>query len=141
VLKRQRRVSGSGRHRAVCAGPAATECAENYCDHRQQWQDHGDQHGRRDVPRGRKETLVAGNISPAVLDVLLQRKGKHPDIWVLELSSFQLETTASLNADAATVLNISEDHMDRYSDMGEYIAAKARIFRADESGGVQVLNS
>ena len=87
-----------------------------------------------------KETLVAGNISPAVLDVLLQRNGKHPDVWVLELSSFQLETTASLNADAATVLNISEDHMDRYGDMGEYIAAKARIFRADGHGGVQVLN-
>ena len=87
-----------------------------------------------------KETLVAGNISPAVLDVLMQREGKHPDVWVLELSSFQLETTASLNADAATVLNISEDHMDRYSDMGEYVAAKARIFRADGHGGVQVLN-
>jgi UDP-N-acetylmuramoylalanine--D-glutamate ligase len=87
-----------------------------------------------------KETLVAGNISPAVLDVLMQRDGKNPDIWVLELSSFQLETTASLNADAATVLNISEDHMDRYSDMGEYVAAKARIFRADGHGGVQVLN-
>ncbi len=87
-----------------------------------------------------KETLVAGNISPAVLDVLMQRKDKHPDVWVLELSSFQLETTASLNADAATVLNISEDHMDRYNDMGEYIAAKARIFRANGQGGVQVLN-
>ena len=87
-----------------------------------------------------KETLVAGNISPAVLDVLMQRKNKHPDVWVLELSSFQLETTYSLNADAATVLNISEDHMDRYSDMGEYIAAKARIFRANGEGGVQVLN-
>jgi len=87
-----------------------------------------------------KDTVVAGNISPAVLDVLMQRKGKHPDIWVLELSSFQLETTSSLNADAATVLNISEDHMDRYSDMGEYIAAKARIFRANGQGGVQVLN-
>ena len=87
-----------------------------------------------------KETLVAGNISPAVLDVLMQRDGKQPDVWVLELSSFQLETTASLNADAATVLNISEDHMDRYSDMSEYIAAKARIFRANGQGGVQVLN-
>ena len=87
-----------------------------------------------------KETLVAGNISPAVLDVLMQRNGTHPEVWVLELSSFQLETTASLNADAATVLNISEDHMDRYSGMGEYIAAKARIFRADGQGGVQVLN-
>lgn len=87
-----------------------------------------------------KETLVAGNISPAVLDVLMERKGKHPDVWVLELSSFQLETTYTLNADAATVLNISEDHMDRYADMGEYIAAKARIFRANGMGGVQVLN-
>jgi UDP-N-acetylmuramoylalanine--D-glutamate ligase len=87
-----------------------------------------------------KDTVVAGNISPAVLDVLMQRDGKHPDVWVLELSSFQLETTHSLKADAATVLNISEDHMDRYNDMGEYIAAKARIFRADGHGGVQVLN-
>ena len=87
-----------------------------------------------------KETLVAGNISPAVLDVLLQRKGKHPEIWVLELSSFQLESTYTLKPDAATVLNICEDHMDRYADMAEYIQAKARIFRADGHGGVQVLN-
>jgi UDP-N-acetylmuramoylalanine--D-glutamate ligase len=86
------------------------------------------------------DTAVAGNISPAVLDVLLQRQGKQPDVWVLELSSFQLETTSSLSADAATVLNISEDHLDRYDDMGEYIAAKARIFRRDGDGGVQVLN-
>ncbi|MCX7196400.1 MAG: Mur ligase family protein, partial [Proteobacteria bacterium] len=75
------------------------------------------------------DTEVAGNISPAVLDVLLKRQGKQPDVWVLELSSFQLETTSSLSADAATVLNISEDHLDRYSDINEYIAAKARIFR------------
>lgn len=87
-----------------------------------------------------KETLVAGNISPAVLDVLTQRGGRHPEIWVLELSSFQLEATFSLNTDAATVLNISEDHMDRYQNMGEYIAAKERIFRASGQGGVQVLN-
>lgn len=86
------------------------------------------------------DTEVAGNISPAVLDVLLQRKGKQPDVWVLELSSFQLETTSSLSADAATVLNISEDHLDRYEDMGEYIAAKARIFRREGEGGVQILN-
>ncbi|MEI7842279.1 MAG: UDP-N-acetylmuramoyl-L-alanine--D-glutamate ligase [Gallionellaceae bacterium] len=86
------------------------------------------------------DTEVAGNISPAVLDVLVQRKGKHPDVWVLELSSFQLETTYTLNADAATVLNISEDHMDRYANIGAYIAAKARIFRSDGRGSVQVLN-
>lgn len=83
---------------------------------------------------------VAGNISPAVLDVLVQRKGKHPDVWVLELSSFQLETTYSLSANAATVLNISEDHLDRYANMAAYIAAKARIFRSDGRSSVQVLN-
>ena len=87
------------------------------------------------------DTEMAGNISPAILDVVLERQGKQPDVWVLELSSFQLETTASLSADAATVLNISEDHLDRYADMGEYIAAKARIFRSDgQEVGVQVLN-
>jgi UDP-N-acetylmuramoylalanine--D-glutamate ligase len=59
---------------------------------------------------------------------------------VLELSSFQLETTSTLKPDAATVLNISEDHLDRYAGMAEYIAAKARIFAAENSRGVQVLN-
>ncbi len=83
---------------------------------------------------------VAGNISPAVLDVLIKRRGSQPDVWVLELSSFQLETTYSLNAHAATVLNISEDHLDRYTDMAGYIAAKARIFRCDGRSSVQVLN-
>jgi len=83
---------------------------------------------------------VAGNISPAVLDVLIERKGKHPDVWILELSSFQLETTYSLSADAATVLNISEDHLDRYEELADYIAAKARIYRCDGRSCVQVLN-
>ena len=83
------------------------------------------------------DTAVAGNISPAVLDVVLERKGRQPDVWVLELSSFQLESTATLNADAATVLNISEDHLDRYAGMREYTAAKARIFQGN---GIQVLN-
>ncbi len=83
------------------------------------------------------DTAVAGNISPAVLDALQQRNGRQPDVWVLELSSFQLETTSSLNADVATVLNVSEDHLDRYADMDAYAVAKARIFRGT---GVQVLN-
>lgn len=83
------------------------------------------------------DTEVAGNISPAVLDVLLQREGRQPQAWVLELSSFQLETTSSLNADAATVLNVTEDHLDRYSGMDAYAAAKARIFMGC---GVRVLN-
>ena len=86
------------------------------------------------------DTEVAGNISPAVLDVLIKRKGVQPDVWVLELSSFQLETTYCLNASVATVLNISEDHLDRYEDMAGYIAAKARIYRCDGRGSTQVLN-
>jgi UDP-N-acetylmuramoylalanine--D-glutamate ligase len=85
-------------------------------------------------------TCVAGNIGLPVLDALYEiEQGvmPAPQVWALELSSFQLETTASLNAAAATVLNLSEDHMDRYPDMAAYAAAKARIFSGD---GVQVLN-
>jgi UDP-N-acetylmuramoylalanine--D-glutamate ligase len=83
---------------------------------------------------------VAGNIGLPVLDALYEiEQGivPAPQVWVLELSSFQLETTSSLNADVATVLNLSEDHMDRYPDMEAYAAAKARIFSGD---GVQVVN-
>ena len=85
-------------------------------------------------------TSVAGNIGLPVLDALYeieQGAVPAPQVWVLELSSFQLETTRSLNATAATVLNLSEDHMDRYADVDAYAAAKARIFSGD---GVQVLN-
>jgi UDP-N-acetylmuramoylalanine--D-glutamate ligase len=85
-------------------------------------------------------TCVAGNIGLPVLDALYeveQGLTPAPQVWVLELSSFQLETTSSLDADAATVLNLSEDHMDRYPDMDAYGAAKARIFSGD---GVQVVN-
>jgi UDP-N-acetylmuramoylalanine--D-glutamate ligase len=82
-----------------------------------------------------KKTLMAGNIGVPVLDAL----DDHPEteLYVLELSSFQLETTRSLNPVAATVLNISEDHLDRYVDIDAYAAAKAQIFNGD---GVQVLN-
>ncbi len=82
---------------------------------------------------------VAGNIGPAALDALMRREdeGRMPEVWVLELSSFQLETTSSLGCDVATVLNLSEDHLDRYASMDAYAAAKARIFAG---GGVQVLN-
>lgn len=68
---------------------------------------------------------VGGNIGVPVLDLLAQ--GPH-DIYVLELSSFQLETTQSLNAQAAVVLNISEDHLDRYANFENYIFAKQRIY-------------
>ena len=73
---------------------------------------------------------VAGNISPAALDRLLDAvtHDKLPQVWVLELSSFQLHTTFSLQADAATVLNLSQDHLDWHGDMTTYSADKARIF-------------
>jgi len=79
---------------------------------------------------------VAGNISPPALAALAGRK-EPPAAWVLELSSYQLETTWSLAPDAAAMLNLSEDHLDRYAGLAEYAAAKARIFMG---GGAQVLN-
>ena len=76
------------------------------------------------------ETVVAGNIGLPVLDALSESDAAtvKPQCYVLELSSFQLETTASLELDAATVLNVTEDHLDRYDGMSEYAQAKARIF-------------
>ena len=110
-------------------------------------------------------TRVAGNISPAALDVLrevldaepapvtaaVEAEGEAaeatevaepvastlPQAWILELSSFQLHTTFSLQADAATVLNLSQDHLDWHGDMASYAADKARIF-GDET--VRILN-
>jgi UDP-N-acetylmuramoylalanine--D-glutamate ligase len=79
---------------------------------------------------------VAGNISPPVLASSLSRK-RPPAMWVLELSSYQLETTWSLAPRAATMLNLTEDHFDRYAGLDDYAAAKARVF---QGGGVQVLN-
>ncbi len=87
-----------------------------------------------------RATCMAGNIGLPVLDALLDVENGGmpvPQVWALELSSFQLETTSNLFADAATVLNLSEDHLDRYADMSAYAAAKARIFAGL---GVQVLN-
>ena len=84
-------------------------------------------------------TRVAGNISPAALDVLREALEQDvlPQAWILELSSFQLHATFSLQADAATVLNITQDHLDWHGDMAAYAADKARIFGA---GTVRVLN-
>ncbi len=84
-------------------------------------------------------TVVAGNIGLPVLDALgdLDQRGETADVFVIELSSFQLETTHTLNPAAATVLNVTEDHMDRYNGMEDYAAAKERIFAGN---GIQVLN-
>ena len=71
------------------------------------------------------DVRVGGNIGVPALDLLHEPR---PDLYILELSSFQLETTESLNACAAAILNISEDHMDRYYDLNDYTAAKAKIY-------------
>ncbi len=80
------------------------------------------------------DVRVGGNIGVPVLSLL---DSPSADLYVLELSSFQLETTYSLNARVATVLNLSQDHMDRYESLAEYASAKARIFAGD---GIMVLN-
>lgn len=73
---------------------------------------------------------AAGNISPAALHALMEALDQEdlPDVWVLELSSFQLETTRSLQMTAATVLNLTQDHLDWHVTMQAYREAKARIF-------------
>lgn len=78
---------------------------------------------------------VGGNLGTPALDLLQEDE---PEFYVLELSSFQLEGTSSLNAAAAVVLNISPDHMDRYRNIAEYAAAKARIYRG---AGTAVINA
>ncbi|MEM7405972.1 MAG: UDP-N-acetylmuramoyl-L-alanine--D-glutamate ligase [Pseudomonadota bacterium] len=72
-----------------------------------------------------QDVRAGGNLGPAALDLCT---GVEPSAYVLELSSFQLETTRSLKTSAAALLNLSEDHLDRYADMAAYAAAKARIF-------------
>ncbi len=102
-----------------------------------------------------KRAVAAGNIGPAVLDAwrdakpgatLFEQSAEQlpprppsllPEVWVLELSSYQLETTHSLTPSAAVMLNLSEDHLDRHGSMMDYARAKARIFM---NGGIQILN-
>jgi UDP-N-acetylmuramoylalanine--D-glutamate ligase len=75
------------------------------------------------------ETIVAGNIGLPVLDALDSPQAARAGLYVLELSSYQLETTSSLALDAAAMLNLMQDHMDRYDSMDDYARAKERIFR------------
>ncbi|MBU6486093.1 MAG: UDP-N-acetylmuramoyl-L-alanine--D-glutamate ligase, partial [Betaproteobacteria bacterium] len=84
-------------------------------------------------------SVVAGNIGNPVLDEIARYEGgaAWPAVFVLELSSYQLETTSSLKPVAATVLNVSANHLDRYSGIADYASAKARIFA---NAGVQILN-
>ena len=91
------------------------------------------------VERAGRKVKIAGNIDPPVLDVLREcvATATLPDVWVLELSSFQLHSTYSLQADAATVLNVTQDHLDWHGSMENYAQDKARIFSEQT---VQVLN-
>ncbi|QPK62507.1 UDP-N-acetylmuramoyl-L-alanine--D-glutamate ligase [Methylomonas sp. LL1] len=80
------------------------------------------------------KTAIGGNLGTPALDLLQQEA----DLYVLELSSFQLERTTALNAKAATVLNLSADHLDRHDGMAGYAHEKQRIFRGD---GAMILNA
>jgi UDP-N-acetylmuramoylalanine--D-glutamate ligase len=91
------------------------------------------------VERAGKTVAVAGNIGPTLLDTLSAHIDADtlPDVWVLELSSFQLDGVQGFEPTAATVLNLTQDHLDWHGDMKGYAAAKARIFGAR---GLMVLN-
>lgn len=82
--------------------------------------------------RSGKKVAVAGNISPAMLDRLAGAIDETalPDVWVLELSSFQLETARTFAPDAAAILNITQDHLDWHGSFDAYAQAKGRIFGA-----------
>ncbi len=81
-----------------------------------------------------KQVGVGGNLGVPALDLLEQVA----ELYVLELSSFQLERTCRLNAAAATVLNVTADHLDRHSDIAEYAEQKQRVYAGD---GVMVINA
>ncbi len=87
------------------------------------------------VTRAGKSVAVAGNIGPTLLDTLAQALDAQslPEVWVLELSSFQLHSSGNFEPTAAVVLNLSQDHLDWHSDMDDYATAKARIFGAQAS--------
>ena len=91
------------------------------------------------VERAGRTVAVAGNIGPSMLDTLAARldAGELPQVWVLELSSFQLEGVDHFEPTAGAVLNLSQDHLDWHGSMDAYAAAKARVF-GDQ--GVMVLN-
>ena len=91
------------------------------------------------VERAGKTVAVAGNIGPSLLDTLSECMDADalPQVWVLELSSFQLDGVQGFEPTAATVLNVTQDHLDWHGGMEAYAAAKARIFG---QAGLMVLN-
>ncbi len=84
----------------------------------------------RMIERAGRSVVVAGNVSPSALDALREALDAQqlPQVWVLELSSFQLASTRSLACTAAALLNITQDHLDWHASMAEYVACKERIF-------------
>jgi UDP-N-acetylmuramoylalanine--D-glutamate ligase len=80
---------------------------------------------------------VCGNIGEPLIDKVDGPAGR---VFVVELSSFQIEGIVTFKSDAAALLNISEDHLDRYPSLADYAAAKKRLFRDQEAGDVAVLN-
>ncbi|MFZ3142187.1 UDP-N-acetylmuramoyl-L-alanine--D-glutamate ligase [Polaromonas sp.] len=97
------------------------------------------------IERAGKSVAVAGNIGPTLLDTLAgkldEQAGEQavalPEFWVLELSSFQLDGVTNFEPDVATVLNITQDHLDWHETLPAYIAAKANVYG---SGGLMLLN-
>ena len=91
------------------------------------------------VARAGKTVAMAGNIGPTLLDTLSERLAVDglPDVWVLELSSFQLDGVNHFEPTAATVLNVTQDHLDWHGNVQHYADAKARIFGAN---GLMLLN-
>jgi UDP-N-acetylmuramoylalanine--D-glutamate ligase len=82
------------------------------------------------IERTGKRVVMAGNIGPTMLQTLADAivADELPEVWVLELSSFQLDNVKSFEPDAAVVLNLSEDHLDWHGTMAAYVAAKTRVF-------------
>jgi UDP-N-acetylmuramoylalanine--D-glutamate ligase len=81
-----------------------------------------------------KTVQAGGNLGTPALDLITEPE---PDFYILELSSFQLETVSTLNAFASVVLNVSPDHLDRYDSLNDYKNAKAKIYNGD---GVMIIN-
>ena len=86
---------------------------------------------------GRK-VFVGGNIGAPLIDYL--NSGKHADVIVAEISSFQLDTIERFSPKIGVLLNITEDHLERYDDFNHYVRSKARLFKNQQSTDVAILN-
>jgi UDP-N-acetylmuramoylalanine--D-glutamate ligase len=85
-----------------------------------------------------REPVVAGNIGTPLISMIDEEK---PRTYVLELSSFQLESVDAFRANVALLLNVTPDHMDRYATFEDYAAAKYRIFRNQQAGDTAIVNA